>query len=60
VRSLVEQYAQYTGQPLDVWITGGDYQQLGHTVARLACVADATSTPNLTLLGIRLTAEALP
>ncbi len=60
VRALVEQYARDAGRPLDVWITGGDYFRLAPALAGLACVGGAIAAADLALLGLRLTAEALP
>jgi type III pantothenate kinase len=52
-RALVERYAEGAGQPPDVWVKGGDG-------FRVAAAVGGTFTPDLALLGLRLTAESLP
>jgi type III pantothenate kinase len=66
VRALIERYAEGAGQLPDVWITGGDYHRVASALGALGGPGKpdlglhVTSTPNLTLLGLRLAAEALP
>jgi type III pantothenate kinase len=60
VRCLIEKYAEDAGQPVDLYITGGNGSALSYEVSGLTCVETARSITDLTLLGLRLTAESLP